>query len=362
MFTNHRYRYLKPLLIVPLALLVLSGVLSSSGTAYAAGKAAFTVMAGQHFDEGDILAFAPQTIRVHRGDSITWKFAPVHDVHLADKPIDPSQLAVIANIDGQQLPTLNPAIAFPNSQSGDAAKPGMSSGVLGAPGGPTEYTSVIDLAPGTYTYWCDIHTGMGGQIVVVDDSVTIPSPSDDVAEGQKQFADVISQSSAGYITASENAQSQPIGDTLQISAGFSVGPGTVNRFFPAVGIIQEGQTVNWTVPAGLESHTVNFSLPADGSLPDSLIPVTDSKGNPYAVFGPTLNPSAKSGDTFTGKDIGSGLIPPTQSFSLKFPKAGVYKYFCAIHPGHVGTIVVLPASIPLSPQIAATQAATSTAQ
>jgi plastocyanin len=72
--------------------------------------------------------------------------------------------------------------------------------------------------------------------------------------------------------------------------------------------------------------------------------VTDSKNNVYLAIGETLLPSAKSGDSFSGQPSGSGLLLPGQSFALKFPKAGVYRYFCAIHPGQLGTIVVLPAS------------------
>ncbi len=352
---NRRSRYLKSLWIVALVMIVLSAVLSSRNSAHAAGKSAFTVLAGQHYDVGDVLAFAPQTIRVHRGDSITWKFNPVHDVHFVDKPLD---FVVTLDIDGQKVPGMNSAIAFPNAQSGDAVKPGLNTGVLGNPGGPIEFTAVMDLAPGTYTYLCDIHAGMVGQITVVEDTVDIPTPSDVDKQGQKELSDIVSKADSTYITNEDAGQSAVKDNTLAVSAGFSAGAGSVNRFFPSVGVIQEGQSVNWTVPAGLEPHTINFSLPADGSIPEALVVVIDKKGTPFVTFGKTLVPTAKTGDSFTGADLGSGFLLPTQSFALKFPKAGVYKYFCAVHPGQVGTIVVLPASVPLSPPAAATQAAT----
>src|SRR5258708_23197312 len=155
-------------------MIVLWAVLSSRNSAHAAGKSAFTVLAGQHYDVGDVLAFAPQTIRVHRGDSITWKFNPVHDVHFVDKPLD---FVVTLDIDGQKVPGMNSAIAFPNAQSGDAVKPGLNTGVLGNPAGPIEFTAVIDLVPGTYTYLADIFPGVAGHDTFFEYPGVLPTPS-----------------------------------------------------------------------------------------------------------------------------------------------------------------------------------------
>ncbi len=203
---------LKIFAIAVLLSLIFVGIFGKQN-ARAAGKQTFTVMVGKSTDVGaDILAFAPQTLKVHRGDSVTWKFSPVHNVHFVAQPVDQ---IVPMTIDGKDALVLNPVIIIPNAQTGDSAKPGMNTGLLGDPSGPTDFTGVIDLAPGTYTYL---------------------SP------------------------------------------------------------------------------------------------------------GPALIPSGKSDDEFTGQELSSGLLNPTQSFELKFPKAGVYKYYCGIHPGHIGTIVVLPKS------------------
>jgi len=321
--------------------LVLIGVFGKQN-ARAAGKQAFTVTAGQPTDIGvDVLAFGPQTIKVHRGDSVTWKFSPVHNVHFVNQPVDQ---IVPTTIDGKQALILNPVIVVPNAQTGDSAKAGLNTGLLGDPSGPTEFTAVVDLAPGTYTYLCDIHHGMIGNIVVIEDNVDIPSPDDAAKAGQQEFTDAIAGAQAGYVKAAEAQQFQAKGDTIDISAGFTAGTASVERFFPPVAIIMVGQSVKWTVPAGLEPHSVTFNLPTDGAIPPSLVPITDSKNNTYLAPGPALIPSGKSGDTYTGQDVSSGLLTPTQSFELKFPKAGVYKYFCGIHPGHVGTIVVLAQS------------------
>ena len=162
----------------------------------------------------------------------------------------------------------------------------------------------------------------------------------------KNVADALAQSQLTYVKANDSAVNTPKkdSDTLEISAGFTAGTGSINRFFPSTGVITEGQNVKWTVPPGLEPHTINLPLPEDGNIPPALVPVTDSKNNVYLTIGDTLLPNAKTGDTFSGQPTGSGFLLPGQSFSLKFPKAGIYKFFCAIHPGQLGTIVVLPAA------------------
>lgn len=49
----------------------------------------------------------------------------------------------------------------------------------------------------------------------------------------------------------------------------------------------------------------------------------------------TAGTSGSAGDSFD-----SGVLAPSQSFSLTFDEAGEYAYFCALHPDMQGTIVV----------------------
>ena len=41
------------------------------------------------------------------------------------------------------------------------------------------------------------------------------------------------------------------------------------------------------------------------------------------------------------RPIGDGL-PFASSYSVTFPNPGTYAYHCAIHPGMIGTVVVIP--------------------
>src|SRR5262249_1715109 len=156
---------------------------------------------------------------------------------------------------------------------------------------------------------------------------SIPAPDQVSQDAQKEMADAVANSELAYIKQSEKAQTPVIKDgTLQVQVGGGVGRGTVERDFPQTGVIQEGQSVTWTIAPGLEPHTINFNYPLDGNIPPTFSVITDKKGNPFLVPAQTFIPSAKSGDSYTGADVGSGELFPTNTFTLKFPKAGVYHY------------------------------------
>src|SRR6185295_9637437 len=90
-----------------LTLIALLSVIGFAGSQIkrASAKATFTVLAGTDTPYGiTVLAFAPQTIKVHRGDTITWQFLSYHNVRFAAKPAD---LVVIGDIDGKQMPEIN---------------------------------------------------------------------------------------------------------------------------------------------------------------------------------------------------------------------------------------------------------------
>src|SRR4051812_13857618 len=111
-------RLLKSLLIGALALVVLFGLASNHGTVQAATHTTYTVIAGIDTAYGvSAMAFGPQTLKVHRGDTVTWQFLGFHNIHFDQKSAD---LIVMSTIDGKTLPELNTAIAFPSMKSGDA--------------------------------------------------------------------------------------------------------------------------------------------------------------------------------------------------------------------------------------------------
>src|SRR5258708_5943787 len=222
-------RVLKMVTIGALVLAAFVGVLTNRMTAHAAAKASYNIFAGVNLDVGvDVLAFFPPTVKVHRGDMITWTFDPVHNVHFATKPVD--SLLTPGDVDGKTLPLLNPVVAVPNAQPGDSYKDGLNTGLSGTdPSNPT-FSIVMDAAPGTYTYVCDLHSRLIGTIIVVDDNTTIPTPDDVVAEAKQGATDALATAQLTYLKAGDAAVTQPKtgADALPVSAGYTAGTASIN--------------------------------------------------------------------------------------------------------------------------------------
>jgi plastocyanin len=198
------------------------------------------------------------------------------------------------------------------------------------------------VEPGTYVYVCDVHPGMIGYIVVVDDKTEIPSPAEVEKLGKADLDAAIAAGEHAYLDLLRRFPPVPQGDALQISAGGQEGLAAIIRFFPEDATIQAGQSVTWTVPRGFEIHTVNIPLPKEGRPPELQF-IMDSKQVPHVIPTDVLAPNAQSGaEVPADGNVKSGILASGQTFTLKFPKAGVYSYFCAIHPNQFGTIVVLP--------------------
>jgi plastocyanin len=100
---------------------------------------------------------------------------------------------------------------------------------------------------------------------------------------------------------------------MLISSGAGNSQGCVsagNCFYPDNALIATGDTLTW-INQDSVSHTVT---------------------------------SGKPSDTTTGSSFDSGIIRPGSTYSLTFPYAGTYDYFCAIHPWMTGSITVKTAS------------------
>jgi plastocyanin len=127
----------------------------------------------------------------------------------------------------------------------------------------------------------------------------------------------------------------------------------VNDFFPRTVTIRAGQKVKFQP---LEFHTVD--IPKKGGkilqlvVPDGkkIAGVNDASGAPFWFNGLDelgFNPVAFTSlfgktRTYTGKRVESGLplAQHPKAFTVKFPKKGTYKYYCDVHPGMSGKVVV----------------------
>ena len=121
-------------------------------------------------------------------------------------------------------------------------------------------------------------------------------------------------------------QSAQAAQTLSVKVGDGA-PGYAVNLFPENVYVAPGDTVKFTFP-WFEPHSVTFGQPT---------------GDPSVLVG-GANPSYKAGDF-----ISSGLIfgspTGTDSYSVTFPDAGTFEYFCILHPLMSGNIVARTADL-----------------
>ena len=109
LFTEH------PRLIFALVGILTLGVLvgaAGARPARAATAQTYVVQVGASGDANTaLLQFAPGSLKVHRGDTVTWLINGFHNVHVgATKPVD---LMIAPEVNGKPLPQANPQIFFP---------------------------------------------------------------------------------------------------------------------------------------------------------------------------------------------------------------------------------------------------------
>lgn len=121
--------------------------------------------------------------------------------------------------------------------------------------------------------------------------------------------------------AQDSVQAQDPGITIR--AGDGEQGYSVNQFLPATVTVAEGTTVTWEFP-WMEPHIVAMF---NAAPPDE--PAIDTD----AVW------PNDDGYVFSGDIFGNPDNPPT--FSVTYPEAGTYQYFCPIHPLMVATVEVV---------------------
>ncbi|MBX3080582.1 MAG: hypothetical protein KF716_03040 [Anaerolineae bacterium] len=288
----------------------------------------------------DLLQFGPATLQVHRGDIITWAIGGFHNVHVGGTA--PKELVIAPEVDGKPLPQINPEVAFPYGAKNGEAFTGTESGSGLIPADqPQAYSLIVDVAAGTtFSYQCDIHPGMAGNVTVVDDATEIPSPTDVQLQGAAELGGSVGASLPTYyeMYGKSSATMMSKDGTATVQPGNDVGRAVMNLFFPYTTIIKAGESVSWTIPAtSIEPHTI--SNPA--VYGQEFNPIEQKNAPPILALGNTLAPMTQSGTTVKmGDTWSSGLITPGTTFTLTFADAGVYPYVCNIHPGMNGVVVV----------------------
>jgi plastocyanin len=292
------------------------------------------------------LAFLPNEIWIHAGDSITWRW-DADDVHTVTF-----------------LPATEPRPDFgvPPFSSSPATFDGSTSVITPPLVKPATFTVIFPTA-GNFKLVCLVHERMTGAVHVLDLSQPLPHDQDFYdRQAADQRRDLLSDRD-GHLEEACRQHGDQGEHHHSIDAHLvTVGVGEISataggsrtlsvvRFIDDKIAIHAGQTVEWNNHDPVTPHTVTFGTePADPVPPAGNI-TTDPDG---ALHG-TISSSADS--------VHSGLIvaPPQERlgvpesppepplgvtrFRVTFKNAGVFPYICALHDnlGMKGMVIVYP--------------------
>jgi plastocyanin len=309
----------------------------------------------QSTDKGhQILAFLPNELWVHTGDSIRWQFV-TDEIHTVSF-LTPGQIRPTYVIGCPGTGTTPDGSSFAGAIC-------VNSGTL-----VTGQSYTVDFpAAGNYRLVCLVHANMTGTIHVLNPWEILPH---DQAyydrEAEKEARQLLSDGSRlqarGVAAATRDSDDDDDahhdehgGGTAAVTAGISevvstTGGGshsvTVMRFMRETVVVHVGDTVEWTNFGPVVQHTVTFGAePADPAPPSAGVTVAPDGARHAFINSPSDN--VHSGYLTPERQERPGLTqqPSAQiRFRATFTQPGLFKYICTLHDelGMVGQVIVLP--------------------
>jgi plastocyanin len=328
---------LRPVSIALHGVLLLAAFTASQARLAAADQLRAVAGAQSHDKGHQVLAFLPNEVWIHQGDSIRWTFST--DERHTVTFLTPGQIRPKFQIG---CPGSTPD-GF--SYNGTAC---VNSGVLIA--GPT-YT-VTFPQPGNFKLVCLVHVYMTGVVHVLDLTESLPHDQtfydrEADAERRELLWDALGLEGRGYVIARRTSDTEVaagIADVVATTGGGLHGS-SVMRFLRDRIVVHVGDTVEWTNLAPGVSHTVTFGTePDDPFSPPSSNVTTDTDGALHAIIGsPTDDVHSGLFAPAPGERAAVAQAPPgVTRFRVTFTSPGTFHYICALHDdeGMVGTVVV----------------------
>jgi plastocyanin len=301
------------------------------------GQAQWTAAVGaQSNDKGfQALAFLPNEIWIHTGDSITWTFE-ADEIHtLTFLKADQVRPFFVEGCPGFST---DPA-TFDGSTC--VTTPPMVNG---------QTFTVIFPAAGNFKLVCLIHENMDGRIHVLGASEPLPHDQafyDKQAQEQKQqfLKDASDDAHSAHARAnSRHGVTAGAGEVTARAGGSS----TVSamRFTHDNITIRAGQTVEWDNQDPVTPHTITFGPPPEDVVNPSPDVTVDQDGARHAIIDSTSD-STHSGFIVAAPQERLGLPQAPLSvtrFRVTFPNPGIFPYICVLHGGlgMVGNVAVSP--------------------
>jgi plastocyanin len=306
------------------------------------------IVGGESRDLGSqALAFLPNEVWVHAGDSVRWTLGST-EIH-----------TVTFLTTGQNRPPLFGAFGVQVGCPGTTTTPDgtdfdetkcVNSGVLGQFDtlvGPKTYSVHFPVA-GNFKLECLVHTDMTGTVHVLN--ATEPLPHNQAFyDAQARIDGVVLVTEASRLAGRGNFEGSGvtagIGEIVT-TTGAGSQTASLNRFLRSTVVVRVGDTVEWTNLDPSTPHTVIFGTePADPRPPSQPPTVTnDPDGARHAVLTSTTA-SASSGLLVLGFQDRPNLAQAPLSvtrFRVTFNAPGTFNYICALHDnlGMKGTVIV----------------------
>jgi plastocyanin len=292
-----------------------------------------TVGAQSHDKARQALAFLPNEIWIHVGDSISWTFN-ADDIH-----------TVTFLSDGQVRPPF--PVGCPGFSPSGATFDGST--CVSAPPSVTGGTfTVLFPTAGNYKLVCLVHEDMTGTIHVLDTSVPLPHEQSFYdRQAARQAQDLLSAPdllSGHHHDNSANAVTVGIGKIVANAGGHETV--SIMRFVEPELVIHAGGTVEWTNHDPITPHTITLGTDPANPIPPSGNVTVDIDGALHATIA-SISDSVHSGFIISAPQERIGLPQAplgTTRFRITFTTPGVYPYFCALHDnlGMKGQIIVVP--------------------
>jgi plastocyanin len=300
----------------------------------------------------DVNAYFPSKITIHRGDKV--RFVPPNGLHSVDLPSRGGAAALLVS-PGAPISGVRDAAGVPywfNGQpdleltssllNGSFGKSLSYSGQQGIQSGLpfTRKPLTVKLTKtGTFTYFCNVHSGMKGKVTVVRPGSKIPSAKADAKAVKKQVAAALKEAKQLQTTFLPK-------DTIQLGNGGRTGveilamyPGTITV---PVGTVLTFQMSRFSVAAhtattgpgdplrepdsflGRMSASVRATPPFDqaGVYP------SDERGVP-ALLNPSLHGNGFWSSGFMDR---SDATPQPKTAQVKIVAPGTYNFYCLLHP------------------------------
>jgi plastocyanin len=326
---------------------------------YAGGSSAFAAKLQNKYG-GGANAFLLHKITINAGDTVDWNGQRLaNGFHTVDIPAQGgSDLPLIlptgttvsgvndANGDpfwfnGQPNLGFNPVLTAP---SGGTTYQGTARVDSGLPLGPPADFKVKFTKPGTYKYFCDVHYGMVGEVVVRSAGKPVPSA--------KRDANALKAQEKRYLAEAKGLQHTNPGKG-RVSIGASRGDGLeVFKDFPATLKVKAGTVVTFLMSKlTRETHTATFGDTSPGGFVTQLgnTAFTSNPIDPRGVYPsdvpmPISVTSTSHGYTDGFSNSGAldrdGGTPLPSAATFTFSQPGTFQYICLIHPFMHGTVIV----------------------